>query len=345
MRALTLTAPSGIDALEVRDVPAPELRERSDVRIRVHAAAINRLDLMLTDGLPGVTLAFPHVMGTDAAGVVDSVGADVQGFHPGDRVMVNPGVSCGHCAACLSGEQPLCRDFGILGEHRAGTAAEFIVVPDANVARVPEGMDWVEAAAFSLAALTSWRMLVRRAALRPAETVLVWGAGGGVAQASIAIARLAGATVIAASGSDAKLELARRLGATHLVNHATHDIVAEVKRVTGRRGADVVVDSVGEQTWPRSLRCLARGGRLVTCGATTGPMVGLDVRKLFWHQWSILGSTMGNHREYAEVVSLAARGELWPVVDSVVPLERSVEAFRRMAANEQSGKLVIEVAA
>jgi len=345
MRALTLTAPSGIDALDVRDVPAPELRERSDVRIRVHAAAINRLDLMLTDGLPGVTLAFPHVMGTDAAGVVDSVGADVQGLHPGDRVMVNPGVSCGHCAACLSGEQPLCRDFGILGEHRAGTAAEFIVVPDANVARVPEGMGWAEAAAFSLAALTSWRMLVSRAALRPAETVLVWGAGGGVAQASIAIARLAGATVIAASGSDAKLELARRLGAAHLVNHATQDVVAEVKRLTDRRGADVVVDSVGEQTWPRSLRCLARGGRLVTCGATTGPMVGLDVRKLFWHQWSILGSTMGNHREYAEVVSLAARGELWPVVDSVVPLERSVEAFRRMAANEQSGKLVIEVAA
>ena len=345
MRALTLTAPSGIDALAVRDVPAPELRELSDVRIRVHAAAINRLDLMLTDGLPGVTLSFPHVMGTDAAGVVDSVGADVQGLNPGDRVMVNPGVSCGHCAACLAGDQPLCRDFGILGEHRPGTAAEFIVVPEANVARVPEGMGWPEAAAFSLAAITSWRMLVSRAAVRPAETVLVWGAGGGVAQAAIGIARLAGATVIAASGSDAKLEIARRLGAAHLINHATQDVVTEVKRITGRRGADVVVDSVGEQTWPRSLRCLARGGRLVTCGATTGPMVGLDVRKLFWHQWSILGSTMGNHREYAEVVSLAMRGELWPVVDSVVPLERSVDVFRRMAANAQSGKLVIEVAA
>jgi NADPH:quinone reductase-like Zn-dependent oxidoreductase len=345
MRALTLTAPSGIDALEVRDVPAPELRERSDVRIRVHAAAINRLDLMLTDGLPGLTLSFPPIMGTDAAGVVDSVGADVQGLHPGDRVMVNPGVSCGHCAACLAGEQPLCRDFGILGEHRPGTAAEFIVVPDANVARVPEGMGWPAAAAFSLAALTSWRMLVSRAAVRPAETVLVWGAGGGVAQAAIAIARLAGATVIAASGSDPKLEIARRLGAAHLINYATQDVVSEVKRVTGRRGAEVVVDTVGEQTWPRSLRCLARGGRLVTCGATTGPMVGLDVRKLFWHQWSILGSTMGSHREYAEVVSLATRGELWPVVDSVVPLERSVDVFRRMAANAQSGKLVIEVAA
>ena len=344
MRALTLTTPSGIGALQVRDVPAPALRELSDVRIRVHAAAINRLDLMLTDGLPGVNLTFPHVMGTDAAGVVDSVGADVQGLNPGDHVMVNPGVSCGHCAACLAGEQSLCRDFGILGEHRPGTAAEFIVVPESNVARVPEGMGWPAAAAFSLAALTSWRMLVSRAAVRPAETVLVWGAGGGVAQAAIGIARLAGATVIAASGSDDKLEIARRLGAAHLINHVTQDVVAEVKRITGRRGADIVVDSVGEQTWPRSLRCLARGGRLVTCGATTGPMVGLDVRKLFWHQWSILGSTMGNHREYAAVVSLAARGELWPVVDRVVPLERSGEVVRRMAANEQSGKLVIEVA-
>jgi NADPH:quinone reductase-like Zn-dependent oxidoreductase len=345
MRALTLTEPSGIGALRVQDMPAPELSDPSDVRIRVHAAAINRLDLMLTDGLPGVSLAFPHIVGTDAAGVVESVGADVQGFHAGDRVMVNPGISCGHCDACLAGDQPLCRHFGILGEHRPGTAAEFIVVPAANVARVPDDMGWAEAAAFSLATLTAWRMLVTRARVRPGETVLVWGAGGGVAQAAIAIGRLAGASVISASGSNAKLEIARRLGAAHAVNHSTGDIVAEVKRITGGRGADVVVDSVGEGTWPRSLRCLARGGRLVTCGGTTGPMVGLDVRKLFWHQWSILGSTMGSHSEYAAIVSLAARGELRPVVDRSVPLEMSVDVYRRMAANEQAGKLVIEVTA
>lgn len=345
MRALTLTDTSGIGALEVRDVPAPALGETSDVRIRVHAASINRLDLMLTDGLPGVTLAFPHIVGTDAAGVVESVGADVQGLHPGDRVMVNPGISCGHCNACLAGEQPLCDHFGILGEHRPGTAAEFIVVPASNVARVPDGMGWAEAAAFSLATLTAWRMLVTRAGLRAGETVLVWGAGGGLAQAAIAIGHLAGANVIAASTSDAKLEIAGRLGADHLVNHTTQDLVAEVRRITDRHGADVVVDSVGEASWPRSLRCLARGGRLVTCGATTGPMVGLDIRKLFWHQWSILGSTMGNHREYAAVVALAGRGELWPVVDRSVALDESAEIYRRMAANEQAGKLVIEVAA
>jgi NADPH:quinone reductase-like Zn-dependent oxidoreductase len=345
MQALTLTGTTGIGALQVQDVPAPALRETSDVRIRVHAASINRLDLMLTDGLPGATLVFPHIVGTDAAGVVESVGADVQGLHPGDRVMVNPGISCGHCDACLGGEQPLCHHFGILGEHRPGTAAEFIVVPASNVARVPDGMDWARAAAFSLSTLTAWRMLVTRAQLRPGETVLVWGAGGGVAQAAIAISHLAGATVIAASTSDAKLEIAERLGADHLVNHSSEDLVAAVKRITARRGADVVVDSVGEASWPRSLRSLARGGRLVTCGATTGPMVGIDVRKLFWHQWTILGSTMGNHRDYAAITALAARGDLWPVVDRVVPLPESVEIYRRMAANEQAGKLVIEVTA
>jgi NADPH:quinone reductase-like Zn-dependent oxidoreductase len=345
MRALTLTAPRGIDALEVGDVPEPVIAHADEVRIRVAAAAINRLDLMLTGGLPGVSLVLPHIVGTDAAGTVESVGPGVTAFAPGDRVMVNPGISCGRCDACLSGDQPLCARFGILGEHRAGTAAEFLVVPSANVARVPDGMGWAQAAAFSLATLTSWRMLVTRARARPGETVLVWGAGGGVAQASIAVAHLMGARVIAASGSDAKLEVARRLGAAHLVNHATQDLVAEVKRITGRRGADVVVDSVGEASWPRSLRCLARAGRLVTCGATTGPMVGIDVRKLFWHQWSILGSTMGSHAEYAAIVELASRGALWPVVDRVVPLAESAEVYRRMAANEQAGKLVIEVAA
>jgi NADPH:quinone reductase-like Zn-dependent oxidoreductase len=186
-------------------------------------------------------------------------------------------------------------------------------------------------------------MLTTRAAVRAGEVVLVWGAGGGVAQAAIRIARHLGATVIAASGSDARLERARAIGADHVVNHASADLPAEVRALTGRRGADVVVDSVGEQTWPRSLRALARGGRLVTCGATSGPMVGIDVRKLFWHQWTILGSTMGTHREYAEIVALAESRLLWPTVDQVVPMARSIEAFRRMERGEQEGKLVIEV--
>ncbi len=345
MRALVLTSLGGPDALAERDVAAPELLAPTDVRIRVHAAAINRLDLFVTEGLPGISLDFPHIVGTDAAGVVESVGAAVRTVRPDDRVMVNPGISCGACATCLAGDQPLCNHFGVLGEHRPGTVAELLVVPESNVARAPDSMSWAEAAAFSLATLTAWRMLITRARLVPGETVLVWGAGGGVAQAAIQIAALTGASVIAASASDGKLALAKQLGAEHLVNHGTSDVVAEVKRITGRRGAQVVVDSVGEATWPRSLRCLARGGRLVTCGGTSGPMVGLDVRKLFWHQWSILGSTMGTHAEYAAVTALAGAGKLWPVVDEVVPLARGADAFRRLARGEQSGKLVIEVTA
>ncbi len=345
MRALTLSSTGGPDALAVREVPDPSITAPDDVRLRVHAAAINRLDLLVTEGLPGVTLTFPHIVGTDAAGVVESVGAAVSGVRVGDRVIVNPGISCGACAACAAGDQPLCEKFGVLGEHRPGTVAELLVVPASNVAPVPDGMSWPQAAAFSLATLTAWRMLITRARLRPGETVLVWGAGGGVAQASVQVARLAGAIVIAASASDEKLALVRTLGAHHTINHAASDVVAEVRRLTGRSGAQVIVDSVGEATWPRSLRCLARGGRLVVCGATTGPIVGLDARKLFWHQWNILGSTMGSHREYAAVVGLARRGELWPVIDRVVPLADGGDAFRRLASGEQAGKLVIEVAA
>ena len=344
MRALTLGGVGGLEHLSVRDVPDPAISAPDDVRIRVQAAALNRLDIFVAGGLPGITLDFPHVVGADAAGFVEAVGPAVRSVRPGDRVMVNPGVSCGACARCRAGEQPLCDRFGLLGEHRSGTVAELLVVPEPNLGRVPDGMPWAEAAAFSLVTLTAWRMLTTRAAVQPGEVVLVWGAGGGVAQAAIRIAKHLGATVIATSGSAARLERARAVGADHLLDHSAVDVPAAVRRLTDRRGADVVVDSVGEQTWPRSLRALARGGRLVTCGATTGPMVGLDVRKLFWHQWTILGSTMGTHREYAEIVELAGAGKLWPTVDRVVPLDRSVEAFERLARGEQVGKLVIEVA-
>jgi NADPH:quinone reductase-like Zn-dependent oxidoreductase len=205
-------------------------------------------------------------------------------------------------------------------------------------------MSWAQAAAFSLATLTAWHMLATRAALQPGETVLVWGIGGGVALAALQVARHLGARVIVTSGSDAKLDAARRLGAEATVNHATQDVVAEVRRLTDRRGADVVVDSVGQARWQDSLRAMRRGGRLVICGATSGPTVQLDLRRLFWHQWSILGATLGSRREYAAIVALAHGGLLWPVVDSVVPLARATEAFARLQRGEQTGKLVIEVA-
>ncbi|HEU4828623.1 MAG TPA: zinc-binding dehydrogenase [Gemmatimonadales bacterium] len=343
MRALTLAALGGIEHLAVAEVPDPGIPAPDEIRVRVRAAALNRLDIFVANGLPKFSLPLPHVVGSDAAGVVESVGSAVQGVQVGDRVMLDPGVSCGECDACRRGDHPLCERYAILGEHRAGTIAEHVVIPAVNAAPVPEGMSWAEAAAFPLSTLTAWRMLTTRARLRAGETVLVWGAGGGVAQAAIRIARHLGAVVIATSGAPAKLELARRLGADHVVNHASEDVVAEVKRISGRRGAQVVVDSVGEKTWQRSLRCLSRGGRLVTCGATSGPIVDIDVRRLFWHQWSLLGSTMGSRAEFREIVALAHSGKLWPHVDRVLPLASAVEAFRLLAGGEQSGKLVIEV--
>ncbi|HSR16342.1 MAG TPA: zinc-binding dehydrogenase, partial [Gemmatimonadales bacterium] len=285
---------------------------------------------------------FPHVLGADAAGEIEAVGEGVTGFRPGDRVMVNPGLSCGTCPTCLSGEQPLCRRYRILGEHLEGTIAEYLVVPERNLARFGEHFSWAEAAAFPLATLTAWRMLTTRARIRPGETVLVWGMGGGVSQAAVQIAKLAGARVIATSSSDAKLQVAKSLGADVTLNHGLRDVARDVRDLTGV-GADVVVDSVGEKTWDASLRALRPMGRLVTCGATTGPHVALDIRKLFWFQWSLLGSTMGNQREFAEITALAGRGLLRPVVDSVVPLRDGAAAFRRMADGHQLGKLVIEV--
>ena len=344
MRALALAGVGGLDQLAVRDVPEPELRSAADVRVRVQAAALNHLDLLVARGLPGASQVFPHIIGSDAAGVVEAVGPAVSAVAPGDRVMVNPGISCGICQACLEGEESLCRSFQLLGEHLPGTIAEFVVVPEENVAHVPAAMPLERAGAFSLTTLTAWRMLTSRALLRPGETVLIWGIGGGVAQAALQIAKLLGAYAIVTSGTDRKLDAARALGADAGLDHARDDVPAEVKRLTGGRGADVVVDSVGERTWAQSLRALRRGGRLVVCGATTGPKVDIDLRRLFWHQWTLMGSTMGSRREYREIVRLAGLGRLWPVVDRVVPLERAAEAFARLASGEQFGKLVIEVA-
>ena len=343
MRALALTGTGGLEHLALLDVPAPAVAAPDEVLVRIRTAALNRLDLFIADGLKGLTYRFPHIVGSDGAGVVEAVGPAVQGARPGDRVMLNPGISCRDCDTCRAGDEPLCSEYQILGEHRAGTAAEYVVVPEANVAPVPADMTWAEAAAYPLATLTAWRMLTSRARIVAGERVLIWGAGGGVAQAAIQIAKLRGAEVVATSGSDAKLETARRLGADHVVNHRTDDVVAEVRRMLGRRAVEVVVDTVGEATWPTSLRLLGPAGRLVTCGATSGPIVSLDVRKLFWYQWSILGSTMGSRREFAEIVQLAAGGQLRPVVDSVVPLAEGVAAYRRLADAAQTGKLVLEV--
>lgn len=345
MKALALTSLGSLDNLKVQDVPAPALKAPDEVLVRIRAVGLNHLDLFVIDGLPGVQYAFPHIMGGDGAGVVEAVGAAVRTVKPGDRVMINPGISCYQCPPCLSGEHSLCETYRLLGEHLPGTAAELVVVPARNLGLVPDTMPWPQAATFSLATLTAWRMLVTRARLRPGEMVLIWGIGGGVSQAALQIAKLSGARVIATSSSDEKLARATELGADFTLNHLTADVPAEVRKLTGRQGVEVVVDNVGEKTWEKSIRCLGRGGRLVTCGGTTGPMVVTDVRKLFWYQYSILGSTMGNHAEYQAIVKLAHQGKLWPIVDRVYPLDQSKDAFACLEAGKQVGKLVIEVSA
>lgn len=345
MLAVTIRAHGGPEQILLDDVPRPAAPGPRDVVVALKASALNHLDLFVLGGLPGVPPAFPHVLGADGAGVIEAVGAKVETVRPGDRVVINPGLFCGACAYCLAGEHSLCTTYRLLGEHAWGTFAEAIRLPAANVAAIPASVSWPAAAAFPLTFLTAWRMVVTRAAVRAGETVLIWGIGGGVALAALQIAKLRGATVVVTSSSAEKLARARALGADVALDHAAADVAREVRELTGKRGAEVVIDTVGEATWDRSLRALARGGRLVTCGATTGPSVGLDVRRLFWHQFTVMGSTMGNAEEFRQVVALLAQGRLHPVVDAVLPVREARAAFERLAAGRQFGKLVLDIAA
>ncbi len=345
MRGLTISAHGGVDRITYRDdLPEPALERAGDVRVRIHAAALNHLDLFLVGGLPGITITPPWVIGADASGVVESVGSAVTRVHVGDPVILNPGMACGQCEYCRDGEQPLCPSYRVLGEHVPGTMTELVVVPEGNVARLDARVDLLEAAAFPLATLTAWRMMVTRARVRAGERVLIWGVGGGVALACLQIGKMLGAHVTVTSRSAEKLRRALALGADDTVEHGTVDVGREIRARTGKRGVDVVIDSVGEATWSQSLGALGRRGRLVTCGATSGPMVTTDVRRLFWNQWSILGSTMGNDEEFAAITAQLNAGRLRPVIDRVYPLADGRDAYQRMAAGGQFGKLVVQVA-
>ncbi len=344
MRALTISDHGGLEQLEVRDdVPTPELRSASDVRVRIRTAGLNHLDLFVLPGLPKVEITPPWVMGGDGAGVINAVGSDVQHVQPGDRVILNPGISDRTCEYCQAGEHSLCINYALLGEHMPGTIADYVVVPGDNVYTIPASVPWDVAGAFGLATLTAWRMIVTRAAVRAGEDVLIWGIGGGVAIAALQIAKMLGARVWVTSSSDEKLARARELGADETLNHRTQDVAREVRARTGKRGVDVVIDNVGEDTWQQSLGALGRAGRLVTCGATSGPMVTTDVRRLFWNQWTIMGSTMGNDAEFRAITEELRKGKLYPPVDSVWELDDAPRAFERLAAAEQFGKVVIRV--
>lgn len=345
MRALTIDAHGGLDQIRFRDdLPVPEIVAADDVRVRIRAAALNHLDLFVVEGVPGIRITPGWILGSDCAGVVDAIGPAVTHVRPGDHVVLNPGVSDRTCEYCLTGDNPLCLRYAILGEHRPGSLAEFVVVPGVNVHSIPASVSFSVAAAFPLATLTAWRMVVSRARVTANDQVLIRGIGGGVALASLQVAKNIGARVWVTSGSDEKLERARVLGADETINHSTTDVGKEVRARTGKRGVDVVIDCVGEATWSSSLGALGKRGRLVTCGGTSGPQLQMDVRKMFWNQWTLMGSTMGSDAEFAAIVDELRAGRLHPPIDSEVPLEDGRRAFERLASGKQFGKVVVTVA-
>ncbi len=343
MKAVLLTRHGNNEALVLGERPDPS-PQSNQVRVRVKAAALNRLDLFVRNGIPGVKIAFPHVPCADAFGVVDAAGPDVTRVKAGDSVVLQPGLSCGRCEFCRDGEISLCVDYHILGEHVDGTLAEAVLVPDVNVFKAPGNLKPEEAAAFPLAGMTAWRMLITRARLQAGETVLIHGLGGGVSSFALQIARLAGASlIIATSSAPEKLARARDLGADVVLDYRNEDVGKRVRDITLKRGVDVVVDSVGHSTWRTSLAAAAKRGRIVTCGATSGPNPEEEIRVIFWKQLDILGSTMGNDREFMGLLNAVGAGRIRPVIDEVFPMAEARSAYERLESGAGFGKIVLGI--
>jgi NADPH:quinone reductase-like Zn-dependent oxidoreductase len=340
MRAVVFDRHGGPEVLTLREMPEP-VAGPADVVVDVKACGINHLDLWVRAGLPGLEIEMPHILGSDIAGVVRSVGAAVGHVHPGDRVLLLPTLSCGVCPACMAGDDHLCRSYDVLGRRRNGGYAERVAAPGVNCLPCPENLSWEQAAAVPLVFLTAWHMLVGRAALRPGEDVLVIGAGSGVGSAAVQVAKLIGARVIATAGSAAKLERARALGADETIDHATADIAAETRRLTGKKGVEVVFEHVGGPVFERAVAALARNGRLVTCGNTHGGSAALDLNLLFGRHLTLLGSWMGRRAELVEVLTFIRDGRLVPVVDTVMPLAEARAAHERIERRDVFGKIVL----
>jgi NADPH:quinone reductase-like Zn-dependent oxidoreductase len=342
MKAVVINKHGGPEVLEQAELPDPEIAA-NEVLVRVRAVALNHLDLWVRRGLPGLKLRFPHVLGSDIAGEVARVGNLVSGVHVGERVLLAPGLSCGHCQACAAGADNRCREYTLFGYRVDGGCAEYVKAPLANVIPIPASMKFEDAAAIPVVFLTAWHMLITRAAALPGEDVLILAAGSGVGTAGIQIAKLAGARVIATAGSKAKLAKARELGADETINHSKQDILEEVKRLTGKRGVDVVFEHVGEATWEKSVLSLAQNGRLVTCGATTGYNGKFDLRYLYTRNLSLLGSFMGSRSELFTVLKLVSDGKLKPIIDRDLPLAECRKAHELLENREQFGKIVLQV--
>lgn len=330
----------GLDKLVLEEVQTPATGP-ADVLIGVKATSLNHLDLWVRQGLPGVKFRLPIIPGVDAAGVVVSIGEAVTHVAVGDRVVVAQGISCGHCVQCLNGSDNLCKDYLLIGEHRDGADAEYLSVPARNVLKLPSAVSYDQAAAGALVFLTAWQMLVDKALVRPGEDVLVVGAGSGVGSAAIQIARLHGARVIATTSSEEKAAHAKRLGADAVIDYRKQNVPDEVRKLTGKRGVDIVFEHVGAAVWDDCIRSLAKGGRLVTCGSTSGHEAKTDLRYVFYKQLQILGSTMGKKGDLIKILRFFETGALKPVIDRVMPLKEVREAHRLLEEGKQFGKIVL----
>jgi NADPH:quinone reductase-like Zn-dependent oxidoreductase len=338
VKAVRFHQHGGPEVLRYEEAPTP-VPGPGDVLVALHAAALNHLDLFVREGIPGVQL--PHIGGADGAGVI---AAPEAGRYPvGTRVYFDPGISDGTCRYCVLGENSLCDHWAMLGEHRDGTFAQVVAVPEVNCRPIPTAFSFQEAAALPLVFITAWRLVMTKARLQPGETVLILGIGGGVALAALQLAKLAGAIVYVTSSSPQKLARAAAFGADAGIDHTSADFSREVWNLTGKRGVDVVVDSVGAATWDRSLRALGKAGRMVVPGATSGPQAQLDVRRVFTRQVTIYGSTMGSRSDWDHVATLADEGKLHPVIDRTFPLEAAASAQERLRSGEQFGKIVLDI--
>ena len=342
MKAIIFDQHGGPEVLKPADVPDPQIKA-DHVLIEVRACALNHLDVWVRNGLPGITIPLPHILGDDIAGVVREVGALVTWARAGDEVMVQPGVSCGHCAECLAGHDNMCDDYDIIGYRLDGGYAELVAVPGLNLIPKPKNLSWTEAAALPLVTLTAWHMLVSRANVQPGEDVLVHAAGSGVGSIGIQIARLRGARVIATAGSEEKLAKARELGADETINYSYEAWPRQIKRLTNGRGVDVVFEHTGAATWPGSILSLKKGGRLVTCGATSGFNASTDLRHVFYRHLTILGSMMGSKADLLAAMKFIESGQISAVVDRVLPLDEARKAHELMEDRAQFGKLVLEI--
>ena len=340
MKAIRIHHHGDSSVLKLENIASPVLKPDRAI-VEMHVAALNHLDLWVRNGIKGVPL--PLIPGSDGAGVIREIGSDIKHVEVGERVLIQPLVYCGSCSNCLSGRENYCVDWGILGEHLDGTLAELISVPGKNLYTIPSDLGFQEAAAFALVSQTAYTMLIDRAKILSSECVFIWGASSGLGSVAIQIAKSVGAMVIAASSSAENLEKASALGADFTLNHKTNNISASVKEITGGQGVDVVFEHVGETTWNTSMKMLGKGGRLVTCGATTGARVEIDIRHLFYKQLSILGSTMGNKIAFENSFELVKSGKLKPVIDRTFPMEEIQAAHQYLEEGAQFGKVMIQV--